>query len=149
MGWLLNFWMTYKIKIIIGAVALLVISLAFKTWLNKHDDKVYQEGKTAAVVELEKAKKAEWKKIEDQLILDRKALEADAQQIEINQKVLDAKIAEDARHRQREDQLYNQVVNWAKLAKEQINAEVTSVPAAELSNAIRIQSAKLPSTIRR
>lgn len=136
-------------KIIIFVGVGLVIFFVFKWWIRKHDDRIYQEGKQAASIELEKAKKAEWQKINADLKIQKEELAAGVQELELNQRVLAVKIAEDAKHRQREDMLYNQIIGWSKVAKEQINAEVTNIPAGELVNSIRLQSAKLPSTIRR
>ncbi len=154
--WLIIFtWMQKMVanplvqKVLIGIACLFFLFLIFRGWLQKHDDAILKEGKAEMSQELEKKNKVEWKKIEDQNRAESEKNKADAVQLQIREEVLNAKIAEDAKHRQREDKMYNQIVDWARITKERINADVTGIPAAELNDSIRVQSAKLPSTIRR
>jgi hypothetical protein len=136
------------VKIILFAVASGAILFGLRLWGNAQWTKGEAAGRVNATQIMEKLKQAEWKKIEDQLAAEKQKVTADTEKLAIQQSALNDRIAEDAKHRQQEDALYNQAVAWSKLAKEQINAEVTAVPAVELVGAVRAQSARLPSTIR-
>lgn len=136
-------------KIIITVVVFVVIYSVYTVWLKKHDDFIRQQGRDEMKISLEKTEKERWKKVQDQIIQDQKNLKEQNQQLEIKSKLLDTKIAEDIKHRQKVDEVYNQLLFLSKLEKDKINADIKNIPANELINSIRLQSAKLPSSIRR
>lgn len=135
-------------KIMIYAVVIAASLWGYRQWLNKHDDRVAYEAKQSYSKEQEAKLKQTLKVEMDKLESDRDKLELATVRLKADQDALEIRLAEDAKHRQREDALYNQALSWSKLAKEKINADVTGIPAANLVGAILAQSAKLPSTIR-
>ncbi len=126
-------------KIIIYVGIAIIVLWAFKIWLNRHDDKVYQEGKTGALIELEKAKKDEWAAKEKELAKAQKDIELTRGQINLQMTALE-------KTRQLTHDELTRVIASLKAGKEADSAKAHAVPADRLDDAIRALSAELAAT---
>lgn len=126
-AWILaNKW-AWKLLLYAGLIAGSL--LVFRWWLNGHDDKVYQQGKTAAAVELEKAKAEEWKAKEQgiadayvQVAREREQLEAD---------------------RAAMNQTLNYKLNQIRDELKKHQTTIVTIPSGDLDSGIRSVSAEL------
>jgi hypothetical protein len=130
MPWLLALWANPLVrKIIIYAALGLGCLYAGRLWLNSHDSKVYQQGKMAAAVELEKAKQTEWAAKEKAMADQMKVLDAAAQQLENDRANLTRSL--------------NETLAAIQKAKMQGAGAVATIPASELNSALRAISRQL------
>ena len=102
---------TWKVKAVLGAVAILAIFFAFRWGLNAHDGRVYQEGRAAMAVEMEKTKQLEWKSKEAVIAQDAAKIVAARTQLETDRAALNRNLQDGIRAIRNERQHINETVN--------------------------------------
>lgn len=118
-------------KAVFYALIAAAIALAFRWWLNAHDRVVYEQGKKAMAVQLEKEKEKEW---------------ADkAKTLEEQAKVLDLKAAEIQRDRQSITKVLDERLRTVRTLTQANSAAVAMVPDSNLDAALRAVSRELES----
>lgn len=116
-------------KAVFYAVIALAAAYAFRLWLNKHDRIVYEQGKAAMAVQLEKKKQAEW--------------EAKAKTLEEQAALLDIKAAEIAKDRQSITRTLDERLRNISTHTQANAASVAMVPDDGLDAALRTVSREL------
>lgn len=118
----------FRKAVFYGVIAVAVL-YGFRLWLNKHDSRIYQEGREAMAVELEKTKKAEW--------------EAKGKSLEEQARVLDLKAAEITRDRQAITRTLDERLRIIQTYATANTASVAAVPDDGLDAALRAVSREL------
>lgn len=130
MTFLLGLWANPVVRKIIIYAAIAAAALYALRWYgNKQFYIGKEEGRVAATVEIEKAKKAEWKAEEDRIAAER--IKVATQQSEI------------MRSRQAITQTLNEIASKANQGKGAISGQVFAVPDASLDAALRAVSTEL------
>ena len=116
-------------KAVLYAVIALAVLYGFHLWLNRHDTKVYQQGRESMAVELEKTKKAEW--------------EAKGKSLEEQARLLDLKAAEITRDRQSLTRTLDDRLRSIQTYATANTASVAAVSDSGLDAALRAVSREL------
>ncbi len=136
-------WATWKTRILIGAGALLAISsgLAFKAWLNKRDDRMFQEGKPAIANDLKDAALKE-------IGAERVKIAAERAQAGIDAAKAAAVLAQVKKGQQVLADLRNQNRAAIDAAREASREKARAVAPSDLDAALRAQSERVAATER-
>jgi len=118
----------FRKVVLYAAIALAVLYAGYR-WLNKHDSRIYQEGRESMAVELEKEKQAEW--AEKDKLLQQKESERIKERTELT-KALFAK-----------DKNLNDTLNQLRVERERDRTVAITIPANELPAAVLSRSRNL------
>jgi len=116
-------------KALVYVVVSLAVLYAFKVWLNKHDDRVYRQGKIAASAEIQRQKEAEWKAREAELETRARGLEEARARIETDRLNLYRSL--------------DNALDTLSAAKDRDFTAAAAVPADRLDDALRAVSREL------
>lgn len=132
MGFLIALWANPLVRKVLLYVAIAAAAAyGLKLWLNRHDARIYQEGKEAMAVEMEKAKREEWA----------------AKEKTLAEKYLSVQAATEQLTKDRMD-LYrslNARLQAVKTATAHAPDAVVAIPDSQLDGAIRAISRQLAS----
>lgn len=118
----------FRKVVLYAAIALAVLYAGYR-WLNKHDSRIYQEGRESMAVELEKEKKAEWAAKEKTLAESYLSLQAATEQLAQDRSTIYRTLDEHLR--------------TVKTAAQANSISAAAVPDSALDSAIRAISGEL------
>jgi len=108
--------------VIYGAIALGIL-YAFRLWLNKHDNKVFQEGKESIAEEIRKEKETEIRKAREALELEKQRLLGTIEQLSHDMDKLHGNL--------------NEAIKQSKKDQGGVPIIVSGVPDSDLNGTIR------------
>lgn len=130
-------------KLIIGGLLAGIVFIAIERWGAHQWEKGAARERIKVTAELESAKKAEWAAKQKEITAAAAILQDQTARLDADRKAVDERAADLERIWQASQATLAQVVTQARTRKEVSNAQIDSIPAALLIDALRAKSNEL------
>jgi hypothetical protein len=128
-------------QIIIWAALIGLAFWALRIWTNRIWDKGFVEGRSAGIIDLEKAKKAEWENQQKKIADERMSVEEQRKTIQLESQEL-------ARSRQAITKKLDDALKQISIEKGTTSDLVCQIPTDQLDASIRAISAELAAAVK-